>query len=707
MWPFDAVISGTADQHLAHGGKSLRRGFLLLVVGACGVVYGDIGTSVLYTLREIFFGAHTYGHVLITPSNVIGAVSLIFWSLLLLITIKYVCFVLYADHHGEGGVFALLGLLDGAKYLGAGLVTGMLILAAGLLYGDGLITPAISILSAVEGLEYMTEWFKPYVMWIAAGIVLALFAVQSKGTAKVGFWFGWCMVLWLVSIGLCGAVQICRQPQILLAVNPMYGLTFLTSLGWVDSLAVLGFVMLAVTGGEAMYADMGHFGRRPIQVGWLGLAYPCLLLNYFGQGAFLLGHLEGGGALLEKLHVFYATFNAVVPGIGPLILMVSLATMATIIASQALISGAYSLTAQAIALGYGGRMEITHTSTEHAGQIYIRTLNWLLCAGCLMLIFTFHSSSNLAAAYGLAVSGVMLSTSLAMIPLAVLRWRWGVLQASLLFGFFAGIEGIFLIANSLKFMEGGFVPLAVGFGLFVAISNYRWGRNRLLGPAYAAFAATRDMRWFLDLKQRLIDHGGVLHEHSRDLKEAERTDVFMTSRPLYKETDGVPVVLRAYLKRHGTVAKNLLLLTIDQQRLPVVQPEDRYDITNLGANVWVIVAHFGFMQKPDVPRILQEVNTHPELCHLDLSLANIEIGEEEIMVDPETPWFRKLWVRAFAFQLKVSVPAHRYFGLVWDHPMSTEFAGIEHLSKTVVPVLIRRSSAGILLPDRDKRMALA
>jgi KUP system potassium uptake protein len=707
MWPFDAVISGTSEQHLAHRGKWLNRDFALLVVGACGVVYGDIGTSVLYTLREIFFGAHTYGHVLITRGNVLGAVSLIFWSLLLLITIKYVCFVLYANHHGEGGVFALLGLFHGAKYVGVGLVTGMLILAAGLLYGDGLITPAISILSAVEGLEYMTEWLKPYVMWIAAGIVLVLFSVQSKGTAKVGFWFGWCMVLWLVSIGVCGAVQVWRQPQILLAVNPMYGLTFLASLGWFDSLAVLGFVMLAVTGGEAMYADMGHFGRLPIQVGWLGLAYPCLLLNYFGQGAFLLGHLESGGMLPDKLHVFYATFNAVVPGMGPLFLMVSLATMATIIASQALISGAYSLTAQAIALGYGGRMEITHTSTEHAGQIYIRTLNWLLCAGCLVLIFTFQSSSNLAAAYGLAVSGVMLSTSLAMIPLAVLRWRWSILRASLLFGFFAGIEGIFLLANSLKFMEGGFVPLAVGFGLFVAISNYRWGRNSLLGPAYAAFAATRDMRWFLDLKQRLIDHGGVLHEHSRDLKEAERTDVFMTSRPLYKETDGVPVVLRAYLKRHGTVAKNLLLLTIDQQRLPVVQPADRYDITNLGANVWVIVAHFGFMQKPDVPRILQEVNTHPELCHLDLSLANIEIGEEEIMVDPETSWFRKLWVRAFAFQLKMSVPAHRYFGLVWDHPMSTDFAGIEHLSKTVVPVLIRHSSAGILLPDRDKRVALA
>ena len=682
--------------------------FALLVVAACGVVYGDIGTSVLYTLREIFFGPHTSGHVPLTRDNVLGAVSLIFWSLLLLITGKYICFVLYADHHGEGGVFALLGLLQGAKYRGAGLVTGMLILAAGLLYGDGLITPAISILSAVEGLEYMTAWFKPYVMWIAAGIVLALFAVQRKGTAKVGFWFGWCMVLWFVSIGLCGAVQVWRQPQILLAINPMYGLTFLARLGWSHSLVVLGFVMLAVTGGEAMYADLGHFGRLPIQVGWLGLAYPCLLLNYYGQGAFLLGHLAAGGALPDQLHVFYATFNAVVPGMGPLFLMVSLATMATIIASQALISGAYSLTAQAIALGYGGRMEITHTSTEHEGQIYIRTLNWLLCAGCVVLILTFHSSSHLAAAYGLAVSGVMLSTSLAMMPLAVLRWRWSVLQASLLFGVFAAIEGMFLLANTLKFLEGGFVPLLIGGGLFVAMSNYHWGRTGLLASAYAAFATRRDMRWFLDLKQRLMDHGGVLHDNNRNLKEAERTDVFMISRPVMQKTDGVPVILRAYLKRHGTVAKNLLLLTINQQHLPVVAPEKQHEIIPLGANVWVIIAHFGFMQKPDVPRILQEANAHPELRHLDLSLANIEIGEEEIMVDPETPWFRKLWVRAFALQLKLSVPAHRYFGLGWDHPMVSRLC--RHRASLEDGRAGARSSLGgahILLPDRDKRMALA
>ena len=704
MRSFDTAVPRPSGPHTVNGLKVLNGVFALLVVRACGVVYGDIGTSVLYTLREIFFGPHTHGQVPLTQANVMGAVSLIFWAILLLITLKYICFVLYADYHGEGGVFALLGRLDGLKYRGAAVVTCMLILAAGLLYGDGLITPAISILSAVEGLEYMTEGFKPYVMWIAAGIVVVLFAVQRQGTARLGLWFGWCMVLWLVSIGLCGAILVWRHPQILLAVNPLYGLTFLASLGWVPSLVVLGFVMLAVTGGEAMYADMGHFGRLPIQVGWLGLACPGLLLNYFGQGAFLLGQLEGRGVLPDTLHVFYAAFNAVVSGTGPLILMVSLATMATIIASQALISGAYSLTAQAIALGYGGRMAITHTSTEHAGQIYMPSLNWLLCAGCVVLILTFQSSSHLASAYGFAVSGVMLSTSLAMIPLAILRWRWSVLRASVLFGMFAALDGTFLLANSLKFLDGGFVPLAIGLGLCVAMSNYHWGRTRLLAPAYAAFATTRDMRWFLALKQRLIDHGGILHEYTRDLKEAERTDVFMTSRPVTKETDGVPVVLRAYLKRHGTVAKNLLLLTIDQQRLPLVEPDRQYDIYYLGANVWTIVSHFGFMQKPDVPRILQEANAHPELRHLDLSLANIEIGEEEVLVDPEIHWWRKLWVLAFVWQLKVSVPAHRYFGLQWDHPMLGGFAGIEHLSKTVVPVLVHRAGAEILLPDRDKRM---
>ena len=706
MWSSDSAGSGTADQPTANG-HTLRRGaFVLLVVAACGVVYGDIGTSVLYTLREIFFGPHTSGHVPLTPDNVLGAVSLIFWSLLLLITGKYICFVLYADHHGEGGVFALLGLFQNATYRGAVIVGGVLLLAAGLLYGDGLITPAISILSAVEGLEYMTSWFQPAVMWIAAGLVLALFAVQRKGTAKVGFWFGWCVVLWFVTIGLCGAIQVLRQPQILLAINPMYGLTFLYRLGWSHSLLVLGFVMLAVTGGEAMYADLGHFGRRPIQVGWLGLAYPCLLLNYGGQGAFLLGQLEAGSLLDEKLHVFYAAFSAVVPGTVPLFLMVALATVATIIASQALISGAFSLTAQAIAMGYGGRMEITHTSTEHEGQIYIRTLNWLLCAGCLALIFTFQSSSHLAAAYGLAVSGVMLSTSLAMMALVVLHWHWSVWKAGLLFGVFAGIEAMFLLANSLKFAEGGFVPLLIGGGLYVAMSNYHWGRIDLLASAYAEFAKRRHMSWFLDLKQRLIDHGGVLRDAQRTLMEAERTDVFMTSRPVTKKTDGVPVILRAYLKRHGTVAKNLLLLSITQHNLPTVAPEKHLEIIPLGANVWTIIAHYGFMQKPDVPGILQALNTHPVFHQLYLPLANIEIGEEELLVDPQTPWLRKLWVRLFALQLKLSRPAHRYFGLVWEHPMVQDFIGIEHLSKTVVPVLVNRSGVQVLLPDRDKRIAL-
>jgi KUP system potassium uptake protein len=450
-----------------------------------------------------------------------------------------------------------------------------------------------------------------------------------------------------------------------------------------------------------MYADMGHFGRLPIQAGWLGVAFPCLMLNYFGQGAYLIGQLEGGVALGTGLHVFYATFNDVVPGTGPLLLMVGLATTATIIASQALISGAYSLTAQAIAMGYGGRMAITHTSEEHEGQIYIRTLTWLLCVGCLALIFTFRSSSNLAAAYGLAVSGVMLSTSIAMTAVAVVRWHWSPVSAALLFGSFAGLEGTFLVANSLKFLDGGFVPLLIGVGLFAAMSNYRWGRSGLLARAYAAYATTRDMRWLLALKQRLIDAGGVLRDNRRDLKEAERTDVFMTSRAVTQETDGVPVLLRAYLKRHGTIARHLILLTIDQQHVPVVEPARKYDVIPFGANVWTIVAHFGFMQRPDIPRILQEANRHPALAPLDLSVVNIEVGEEELIIDPAAPWYRKLWVRAFALQLWLSIPAHRYFGLTWHHPLSS------HLSKTVVPVLAHRFGAAVVLPDRDKTAAQA
>jgi KUP system potassium uptake protein len=679
--------------------------FVLTVISACGVVYGDIGTSVLYTFREIFFGHETYGQVPITQDSILGAVSLVFWALVLLVTIKYCFFVLYADHNREGGTFALLAQLKDAKFFGKTILTGfLLILSAGFLYGEGLITPAISILAAVEGLETITHRFEPVIVWLAAGILLALFSIQRGGTAKVGLGFGYLTLAWFFCIGMIGAIQVWRHPQIVAAVNPWYGVTFLATLGFWKSLVVLGFVTLAVTGVEAMYADMGHFGRLPIQVGWMIVAFPCLLFNYFGQGGFLIGQLQDGGILPPGLHLFYATFQDVIPGDLPLLLMVGLATMATIIASQALISGAYSLTSQAIALGYGGRMEILHTSSEHPGQIYMRTLNWLLCAGCLVLIFTFGSSSKLAAAYGLAVSAVMLNTSITMIPLAMTRWAWSLPRAAVLFGFFACIEATFLTANTLKFAEGGFIPLVIGLGLFAAMSNYHWGRIDLLAAAYAAYANSRTMRWFLALKQRLIDHGGVLRDRSRVLKEAERIDIFMTSRPVTQETDGVPVVLRAYLKRHGTVAKHVVLLTIDQQHRPVVVPEQRYTITTFGADVYGLVAAYGYMEKPDVPRIVHEVNAHPEFEKLDLSLANIEIGEEEILIDPALPWYRKLWVGAFLFQLKLSVPAHRYFGLTWNTPAFEDLAGIDHLSKTVVPVFVHANGATIRLPDRDKRV---
>jgi KUP system potassium uptake protein len=301
----------------------------------------------------------------------------------------------------------------------------------------------------------------------------------------------------------------------------------------------------------------------------------------------------------------------------------------------------------------------------------------------------------------------MLNTSISMIAVSTVRWSWNVWRAVLLFGFFACIEGTFLVANSLKFLQGGFVPLLIGGGLFVAMSNYHWGRIGLLASAYAEYAKRRDMSWFLNLKQRLINNNGILQDGQRTLMQVERTDVFMTSRPVTEKTDGVPVILRAYLKRHGSLAKNLLLLTIKQHNLPIVSQEKQHEIIPLGAHVWVIIANYGFMQKPNVPGILQEVGAHPALRHLDLSLANIEIGEEELLIDPETPWFRQLWVGLFALQLKLSVPAHRYFGLAWVHPMTSSVTGIEHLSKTIVPVLVRRNGAELLLPDRDKRIALA
>src|SRR5581483_10397700 len=420
--------------------------FLGLALGALGVVYGDIGTSPLYAINEIFFG---HGHTTISVENIYGAISLVLWTLTLVITIKYVIFVLRADHGGKGGSFTLIGLLSESKTKHAVMI-GILVLASGLLFGEGIITPAISVLSAVEGLQVVSPAFSDLIIPITIAILTILFAFQFKGTGKVGKIFGPIMAVWFFAISILGIMQIYQHPAILNAINPYWGLHFVLNIGAIRTMAVLGSVVLVITGGEALYADLGHFGLRPIQFSWLCLVYPALMLNYLGQGAFLLGSSV-------PVNIFFSLVPQML-----LYPMIALATMATIIASQALISGIFSLVSQAMAIGLAPRLRIKHTNPEHEGQVYINAMNWILYACCVELVLIFKSSTQLAASYGLAVSGVMLSTSLAMIPITIERWHWKPWKAYATFGFFAAIDITFLLSNSVKFVQGGYIPVFTG-----------------------------------------------------------------------------------------------------------------------------------------------------------------------------------------------------------------------------------------------------
>ncbi len=445
-----------SDQSASHGG------LLALGIGALGVVFGDIGTSPLYAMKEIFFGKESMH---IGLESVMGVTSTIFWALTLIVTVKYVLLVLRADHEKEGGVFALYALLRHIKTRFRKVVLGLLVLAAGLLFGDGIITPAISVISAVEGIGVAMPAMISWVVPITLCILTALFLVQKNGTSKIGAVFGPIMLVWFVVIGLMGVGQIWQSPEILGAFNPIWVYRFVTSVPFHELLIILGFVMLVVTGGEAMYADLGHFGVGPIRLGWLAMAYPMLTLNYLGQGAYLLS-----GQVVKEGSIFYSMAPSW--GLYPLI---ALATAATIIASQALITGAYSLTAQAYSLYLLPYLPTTHTHDAHEGQIYIRLVNYALYVGCVLLVLVFQNSTNLASAYGLAVSGVMLVTTISVAYLAYYEWRWRVWQMLLVFVPFAAIDASFLIANSLKFMEGGYVPFSIGIGLLAIM--YIWKKD--------------------------------------------------------------------------------------------------------------------------------------------------------------------------------------------------------------------------------------
>jgi KUP system potassium uptake protein len=575
MFPTQSTHGGGGHHRdLNPTGKRLA----VLTLTALGVVYGDIGTSPLYALKECF--SPHYG-LEPTRGTVFGVLSLIVWALTLVVTVKYVTFVLRADNRGEGGTFALLALIfpkrspDAPAERGRWLVA-LALFGTALLYGDGIITPAMSVLGALEGIEIATPTLSEYIVPLAVLILAVLFAVQRFGTDRVGKAFGPIMLAWFVVIAILGVNSVRYDLSILGAVNPMYALAFAREHGTMAFL-VLGSVVLVVTGGEALYADMGHFGRKPISVAWLWLVFPSLLLNYFGQGALLLRSPEAAANPFFLL--------APKPLLIPLL---AIATLAAIVASQALISGAFSITRQGIQLGYVPRLEIKHTSITEEGQIYIPEVNWFIAVGCLLVVVAFKNTSNLGAAYGIAVTGTMFITTLLFDVVARLRFRWPAWRATTVTGLFLIVDMAFLAANLVKVQNGGWVPLLLGVILFMLMLT--WKRGRIL------------------LNQRLTDGTmpiGLFLEgvEKSSVHRVAGTAVFMTG-----SDDGVPPVLLHHLKHNKVLHERVLLVSVKTADVPETSAAERVRVIALGHGFWRVVASYGFMQTPNVPQVLEVVD---------------------------------------------------------------------------------------------------
>jgi KUP system potassium uptake protein len=545
--------------------------FAALTLGSIGVVYGDIGTSPLYAFREALVAAAGHAQA-VTSSAVIGVLSLILWALIVIVTLKYVFILLRADNKGEGGTLALMALAQRALGRNHAAIVLLGIIAAALFYGDAILTPALSVLSAVEGLKIATVAFEPYVVPLTLVILVALFAVQSHGTARVAAFFGPITLLWFAAIAFAALPHIARAPEVLLAFNPLNAIAFVGSHGMIG-LITLGAVFLAVTGAEALYADLGHFGRRPIQTAWLVVVLPSLALNYLGQGALVIANPK---AIENPFFLMYPDW-ALYP-------MVGLATAATVIASQAVITGAYSLTQQAIQLGLLPRFEIRHTSEAHAGQIFIPRVNTLLLVGVLLLVLLFRSSSALASAYGIAVTGTMVVTALMAFFVIWKVWKWSPLVAGALIAPFLLIDVTFLAANLLKVFEGGWVPLALG--IIIMIVMYTWRRgSRLL------FEKTRK------LETPLVSLVEMLEK--RPPQRVPGTAVFLTSDP-----QSAPTALLHSLKHYKVLHEKNVILTIENVPAPHVDPDERVQMVDISKTFSRVTLRFGFMEQPNVPKAL-------------------------------------------------------------------------------------------------------
>jgi KUP system potassium uptake protein len=619
-------IAAESPQAPGHAQGSLAA----LVVGALGVVYGDIGTSPLYALRECFIGDAA---VPITPANVLGILSLIFWSLTMVVSVKYLTFVMRADNEGEGGILALLALVSPKGASGSSKRAGLLLLGlfgAALLYGDGVITPAISVLSAVEGLRVATHRFEPFILPIAVGILVGLFAVQRRGTAGIGAVFGPAMMVWFVVIGGLGLTRMVTQHadhvSVLSAINPLHAVGFFRTHG-THGFLVLGAVVLCITGGEALYADMGHFGRKPIRLAWYGVAFPGLLLNYFGQGALLL---ERGAAVRNPFFELAPSW-----GLYPL---VALSTIATIIASQALISGAFSLTQQAVQLGYAPRFTVVHTSGTTAGQIYVPEVNRALMIACVLLVLGFKSSSALAGAYGIAVTGTMTVTTVLFYVVVRERWRWSAASALALLLIFLLFDVAFFSANLPKVADGGWFPLLVGLMVFSVLTTWKRGRAELARQLAEAS---------LPLELFLTDIA------AQQPYRVEGTAVVMTSNP-----DGVPSLLLHHFKHNRTLHKRVVLLSMTSEKRPEVNDAERLEIHELGQGFYRVVARYGFMETPRISHVLR-------LCEaqglpFNLMSTTFFLGRETLLTSGRSQMAR--WrKRLFAFLARNAPSATAYF----------------------------------------------
>jgi KUP system potassium uptake protein len=548
----------------------------VLSLTAMGIVYGDIGTSPLYALRECFFGPHA---VPVSRDNVLGVLSLIVWTLVIVVTLKYQVYVLRADNNGEGGILALMALATRKMRRQSWLLVGLGIFGAALLYGDGMITPAVSVLGAMEGLRIVAPHLEPYVVPATITVLVALFLIQRRGTAGVGLVFGPIILLWFLTLGVLGVLGIAREPGVLAAFNPMYAFRFFANNG-VAGYLVLGAVFLVATGGEALYADLGHFGVRPIQIGWFSVVMPGLLLNYFGQGALLLRNPGAADNPFYRLAPEWSLY--------PLMI---LATMATVIASQAVISGVFSLTRQAVQLGYAPRMEIIHTSERQIGQIYVPLANWALMLGTIALVVKFRTASNLAAAYGIAVTTTMIITTLLAFVVARRIWGWKLWTAAGITAMFLVIDVAFFGANIVKVAQGGWFPLVIAAGVFVIFASWRRGRSAL---------AARQAEVSLP-PQLVIDDVA-----RRGIPRTPGTAVFLTG-----QATGTPPALLHNLKHNRVVHDRNLFLTVRNEEVPHVPEAERLSIEELGPGFQRAIIRYGFMEDPDIPPVLRAIGLEP------------------------------------------------------------------------------------------------